>query len=68
MNYAPETISTKFIGTVRTSAGSKIKVFSTVSKRHVAMYPLTPSGGMKYQSIPVKVHDLSPKLRRRLGC
>jgi hypothetical protein len=68
MNYAPETISTKFIGTIRTTQGNKINVFSTVSRKHVAMYPLTPSGQMKYLGLPVKVHDLAPKMRRRLGC
>jgi hypothetical protein len=68
MNYAPETISTKFIGIVRTTQGNKINVFSTVSRKHVSMYPLTKSGHMKVKGIPVKVHDLAPKLRRRLGC
>jgi hypothetical protein len=68
MNYTPETISTKYIGTIRTTQGNKINVFSTVSRNHVAMYPLTPSGHMKYQWLPVKVHDLAPKMRRRPRC
>jgi hypothetical protein len=68
MYYAPEKISIKFIGTIRTSNGNRLNVFSTVSRKHVSMYPLTPSGRMKVKGIPVKVHGLAPKLRRRLGC
>jgi hypothetical protein len=68
MKYTPEKIAVKFIGTARTEAGTKLTVFTTVSRKYVSMSPLTPSGRQCPKTIPVKVADLSPKIRRRLGC
>jgi hypothetical protein len=68
MKYAPEQIRVKLIGTARTSAGAKFNVFSTICRKHVLMYPIAPSGRQIAKGIPFKVTDLSPKIRRRLGC
>jgi hypothetical protein len=68
MQYAPEQIATRFIGTARTEAGTRLNVFSTISRKHLSMFPLAPNGAPKVQGIPVKLADLSPQVRRRLGC
>jgi hypothetical protein len=68
MQYVPEQISTKFIGIARTEAGTKLNVFGTVSRQYVSMSPIAPNGRQYPKSIPVKLADLSPKIRRRLGC
>jgi hypothetical protein len=68
MQYAPESISVRFIGSARTEAGTRLNVFSTISREHISIYPLTPNGALKVQGIPVKLADLSPQVRRRLGC
>lgn len=68
MKYAPEQVRVKLVGTARTITGTKLNVFSTVSRKHVLMYPIAPSGIQSKKGIPFEVKDLSPKLRRRFGC
>jgi hypothetical protein len=68
MQYTPEKYFTRFIGFLQTEGGEVLKVFTTVSARHVLMYPVNP---FKYQSVTVQsipVAKLSPCTRRRLGC
>jgi hypothetical protein len=66
--YAPEKIPVRFIGTLRNKHGTKYHVYSTASKEQILMSPVTPSGRETNIKIPVKIADLSLKLRRRLGC
>jgi hypothetical protein len=66
--YAPETIPVRLISTLRNRHGTKYHVYLTVSRDHVLMSPLTPSGRETDIKIPVKIADLSLKIRLRLGC
>jgi hypothetical protein len=68
MQYAPEQYFVRFIGFLSTEANATLKVFSTVSKQHILVYPENPT---KYRNTTVqalKVTKLSPTTRRRLGC
>lgn len=68
MQYTPEQYFVRFIGFLRTEGGEILKVFSTVSTRHVLVYPVNPT---QYQNSFVQslaVTKLSPTTRRRLGC
>jgi hypothetical protein len=66
--YAPETIPVRLISTLRNKFGTKYHVYSTGSREHVLMSPVTPGGRETDIKIPVKIADLSLKIRRRLGC
>jgi hypothetical protein len=68
MQYSPEQIPMKYIGTARTEAGTQLNVFSTISRSHVSMSPIASNSHQYPKSIPVKLADLSPQVRRRLGC
>jgi hypothetical protein len=65
---APEMIRMRLIGTLRNKHGTKYHVYSTVSRDHVLFRPVTPNGRETDIKIPVKIADLSLKIRRRLGC
>jgi hypothetical protein len=68
MQYAPEKYFSRFIGLLKTEGGETLKVFATVSPRHVLMYPANP---LQYRNAIVQsvaVAKLSPTTRRRLGC
>jgi hypothetical protein len=66
--YAPEKIPVRLTGTLRNKFGTKYHVYSTISRDHVLFSPVTPSGRETDIKIPVKIADLSLKIRRLLGC
>ena len=66
--YMPEQYIVRFIGFLRTEAGERFKVFSTVSRQHIRIYPVNFAS---YEDVPIQtisVKKLSPRLRRQLGC
>ena len=66
--YMPEQYILRFIGFLRTEAGERFKVFSTVSRHHIRIYPVNFAN---YRDVPIQtvaVKKLSPQLRRQLGC
>jgi len=68
LKYAPEMIPMRLIGSLRNNHGTKYHVYSTASRKHVLFAPVTPGGREADIKIPVKIADLSLKIRRRLGC
>jgi len=68
MKYTPEKYFVRFIGFLETNEKARLKVFSTVSRKHVLMYPekLALNQRRPIKSVPVK--DLNPATRRVLGC
>jgi hypothetical protein len=66
--YMPEKYIVRFVGFLRTETGERFKVFSTVSRKHIRMYP---ANFASYQDVPIQtiaITKLSPEVRRRLGC
>ena len=66
--YMPEQYILRFIGFLRTEGGERFKVFSTVSRHHIRIYP---ANFASYEVVPIQtvaVKKLSPRLRRQLGC
>ena len=66
--YMPEKYIVRFIGFLRTEAGERFKVFSTVSRHHIRIYP---ANFASYADVPIQtvaIRKLSPQLRRQLGC
>ena len=66
--YMPEQYIVRFIGFLRTEAGERFKVFSTVSRQHIRIYPVKFSSHRDVPIQTVSVKKLSPQLRRQLGC
>lgn len=64
--YTPEQVIVKFLG--RVISIKRAKVYSTMSKHHVLIRPLNAQGQEVSAGTAVKLSDLSPKLRRKLGC
>ena len=58
----------RILGSIKTRAGSKFNVYATNSRKHVLMFPIDPSGKQGAQGTPVKVVDLKPRMRQKLGC
>jgi hypothetical protein len=66
--YMPQQYIVRFVGFLRTETGECFKVFSTVSRLHIRMYPVNFAN---YQDVPIQtiaVTKLSPQVRRQLGC
>jgi hypothetical protein len=59
---------TRILGSIKTRAGSEFNIYSTASREHVLMFPITSTGKQGAQGTPVKVVDLNPGMRQRLGC
>jgi hypothetical protein len=59
---------TKMLGNLKTSGGNAFDVYATFSREYVLMFPVVIIGSQDKQGIPVRVADLSPKIRHRLGC
>jgi hypothetical protein len=59
---------TKMLGSLKTSGGNAFNIYATSSREYVLMFPISIIGSQDKQGIPVKVADLSPKIRHRLGC
>ncbi len=66
--YMPQQYIVRFIGFLRTEAGERYKVFSTVSREHIRIYPANFASYPDATILTVAITKLSPKLRRRLGC
>ena len=66
--YMPQQYIVRFIGFLRTEAGERFKVFSTVSRRHIRMYPANFASHQDVAIQTVAIRKLSPQLRRQLGC
>jgi hypothetical protein len=64
----PEMMPISLLGTTATKSGTKLNVYSTLSKKHVLMCPVEQVEGKGVIGTPVKIVDLPPKLRQRLGC
>jgi hypothetical protein len=59
---------TRILGSIKTRAGSEFNIFSTASREHVLMFPVDSLGKQGAQGTPVKLADLNPRMRQRLGC
>ena len=68
MKYKPEKYFVRFIGFLETNGKARLKVFSTVSREHVLMYPEKPFPKRRTAIKSVKIADLNPAVRRVLGC
>jgi hypothetical protein len=64
----PEMMPVKLLGILSTADGTKLKVYSTVSKNHVLTYPVVPNDNKRVIGTPVKISTLDVESRRRLGC
>ena len=49
--YIPEQYIVRFIGFLRTEAGERFKVFSTVSRQHIRIYP---ANFASYEVVPTQ--------------
>ena len=67
-NYMPEQYIVRFIGFLRTEAGERFKVFSTVSRQHIRIYPVNFASHRDVPIQTVAITKLSPEVRRQLGC
>ncbi len=68
MKYAPEKYFVRFIGILETNTKTRLKVFSTISRKHVLMYPEKLALNQRRPIKSVQVKDLDPETRRVLGC
>jgi hypothetical protein len=68
MKYTPEKYFVRFIGFLETNEKARLKVFSTVSRKHVLMYPETLVLNQRAPIKSVRVKNLDPDTRRLLGC
>ena len=59
---------TKMLGNLKTSRGNAFDVYATFNREYVLMFPIVITGSQDKQGIPVRVADLSPNIRHRLGC
>ena len=66
--YMPQQYIVRFIGFLRTEAGERFKVFSTVSRKHVRIYPVKFESHRDVPIQTVAITKLSPQVRRQLGC
>lgn len=58
----------RILGSIKTKRGNAFNIYATASREHVLMFPLGTSGSQGEQGTPVKIADLSPKIRQKLGC
>ena len=66
--YMPEQYIVRFIGFLRTETGERFKMFSTVSRQHIRMYPANFASRQDVPIQTVAITKLSPQVRRKLGC
>ncbi|WP_261892178.1 hypothetical protein [Acaryochloris marina] len=66
--YLPQTHLVLFLGHLRKQDGTRLKVFSTVSRNHILMIPKDKSGKWSKDFTTVKIRDLRPAVRPRLCC
>jgi hypothetical protein len=64
----PAVQPTRFLGSIKTKAGSEFNIYATSSRQHVVMFPVALSGRQGQNGLPVKVADLTPRMRQKLGC
>jgi hypothetical protein len=58
----------RILGRIKTKAGSEFNVYTTASRAHVLMFLISESGQQEESGKPIRLCDLGPKLRQRLGC
>ncbi|WP_187152982.1 hypothetical protein [Acaryochloris marina] len=66
--YSPQHHLVYFLGTLRRQNGTRLKVFSTVSRKHVLMISKDKSGKWSKDFTSVKIRDLRPAVRLWLCC
>ncbi|KAI9129847.1 hypothetical protein [Acaryochloris sp. CCMEE 5410] len=66
--YSPQHHLVYFLGTLRRQNGTRLKVFSTVSRQHVLMIAKDKSGEWSKNFTTVKITDLRPAVRLKLCC
>ncbi|WP_187153004.1 hypothetical protein [Acaryochloris marina] len=66
--YSPQHYLVYFLGTLRRQNGTRLKVFSTVSRQHVLMISKDKSGKWSKDFTTVRITDLHPAVRFRLCC
>lgn len=66
--YSPQNHLVYFLGTLRRRNGTRLKVFSTVSRQHVLMISKDKSGRLGKNFTSVRITDLHPDVRLRLCC
>jgi hypothetical protein len=68
MEIKPETQAKRYLGCIETRAGKKFNIFATASLEHVLLNPVDLLGKKAVKGTPVKISDLQPRMRERLGC
>lgn len=66
--YSPETLPIKWIGTIKKTTGTTLKVYETAQHKYVVMFPMDAEGRLRKDFTSVRVTDLCPAVRLRLCC